>query len=370
MEEQVQAGRSAPAAADDKSTLRSVLQMSSDWISPVNATVAGSTVVLDLFAPLFGHTVGRLAAIAGGACVLVLLYSLVKLEQRRKRMQPISSPGAFYGRCRKLWFVTVACLGGLGMASGTISHADQPNPSALGSAFPQIAQIQQTLASLDSKVGVLSDQTKAIQDNTAAIRDAVAPQDARGKLSRLGYGIDDESKARAVESCDVDALTLYAALHETMPLALPIFGKRGGSTLEAPILSKNPHFAEALNVLSSQPQFDKRAVSTPYLLTFTQAQTTTIPAFDGLLAKARQHGVQTTGLLAPMVKASPLAVAAWFGNNDAVAALLKAGADADTPAVELMAPVNDHGNVTMKSIPVSTAREEARRLKLSLPALG
>ena len=306
MEEQVQAGRSAPAAADDKSTLRSVLQMSSDWISPVNATVAGSTVVLDLFAPLFGHTVGRLAAIAGGACVL---------EQRRKRMQPISSPGAFYGRCRKLWFVTVACLGGLGMASGTISHADQPNPSALGSAFPQIAQIQQTLASLDSKVGVLSDQTKAIQDNTAAIRDAVAPQDARGKLSRLGYGIDDESKARAVESCDVDALTLYAALHETMPLALPIFGKRGGSTLEAPILSKNPHFAEALNVLSSQPQFDKRAVSTPYLLTFTQAQTTTIPAFDGLLAKARQHGVQTTGLLAPMVKASPLAVAVWFGNN-------------------------------------------------------
>lgn len=51
-------------------------------------------------------------------------------------------------------------------------------------------------------------------------------------------------------------------------------------------------------------------------------------------------------------------------------AQVQAGRSAPAAAVELMAPANDHGNVTLKRIPISTAREEARRLKLSLPALG
>lgn len=70
-----------------------------------------------------------------------------------------------------------------------------------------------------------------------------------------------------------------------------------------------------------------------------------------------------------MVKASPLVVAIWSGNADAATALLNAGANADTSAIEVTVPVVDHGNPMLKSVPISTAREEARRLKWTVPGL-
>ncbi|KWF33052.1 hypothetical protein [Burkholderia pseudomultivorans] len=124
-----------------------------------------------------------------------------------------------------------------------------------------------------------------------------------------------------------------------------------------------------LKILSAAPRFDKAALSAPFMLTFTQAQTRSIPSLDGLFAKARGQGVQTAGLLPSMVKASPLVVAIWSGNADAATALLNAGANADAPAIEVTVPVMDHGSPTLKSVPISTGREEARRQKWTVPGL-
>jgi hypothetical protein len=49
--------------------------------------------------------------------------------------------------------------------------------------------------------------------------------------------------------------------------------------------------------------------------------------------------------------------------------LLRAGANADAPGIEVTVPVMVHGNPTLKSMPVFTAREEARRLKWPAPGL-
>lgn len=352
-----------------ESSIRRALRLSSDWVSPVNATVFTSTLVLDLLAPLFGRATSRLAAVAGAACILVLLITVIRLERRRNEQRPIRSRLDFYARSRKLWLAMTCCMGGFALAFATFSHADAPNPSVIGSAVPAIGQLQQSIAALHAKVDVVAQRTSDIQDDTQAIRRAVDPQDDRGRLTHLGYGQDDESKARAIEACDVDAVTLYMQLHEVMPLALPVFGKRGGSTLEAPILAKNARFAAMLKILSADAQLDKAALSTPFMLTFTQAQTRSIPSLEGLIAKARRQGLQTVGLLPSMVKASPLVVAIWSGNADAVTALLNAGANADAPAIEVTVPVMDHGNPTLKSVPISTAREEARRLKWTVPGL-
>ncbi|MBX4421114.1 hypothetical protein K4H00_24205, partial [Mycobacterium tuberculosis] len=68
-----------------------------------------------------------------------------------------------------------------------------------------------------------------------------------------------------------------------------------------------------------------------------------------------------------MVKASPLIVAIWSGNADAATALLNAGANADAPAIEVIVPVMDHGNPALKNVSISTAREEAQRMKWTVP---
>ncbi|KVG66121.1 hypothetical protein WS80_09070 [Burkholderia pseudomultivorans] len=275
----------------------------------------------------------------------------------------------FYARSRTLWLAMTCCIGGFALAFATFSHADAPNPSVIGSAVPVIGQLQQSLAVLHAKVDVVAQRTSDIQDDTQAIRRAIDPQDDRGRLTRLGYGLDDESKARAIEACDIEPVTIYVRLHETMPLTLPVFGKRGGSTLEAPILAKNERFAAMLKILSAVPGLDKGAFSAPFMLTFTQAQTRSIPSLDGLFAKARRQGLQTAGLLPSMVRASPLVVAIWSGNADAATALLNAGANADAPAIEVTVPVMDHGSPTLKSVPISTGQQEARRLKWTVPGL-
>ncbi|CAG9245380.1 conserved hypothetical protein [Paraburkholderia unamae] len=359
-----------PTPPNGDSAVRGALKLSSDWVSPVNAAVTASTVVLDLLAPALGHVAGRVAAVLGALCLLLLLFGASHLEQQRRRLTPMPGRLAFYARSRKLWLTAMISSGGAALAFATCTHGDAPNPSALGSAIPTLGTLQQSLLQLHGKVDALAASERNLQNDTQAIRSAVVPQDDRGRLQHLGYGLDDASKARAIETCDTEAIALYLHLNETMPLALPEFGKRGGSTLEAPIMANNAHFAQTLKLLASQPSFDRHALSTPWLLTFTQAQSASIPQFDGLLAAARHHGAQTVGLIPPMVKANPLAVAIWSRNLEAINALLAAGADADAPAVVATMTVNDHGSIRMRNVTLATARDEARRLNVVLSPRG
>lgn len=365
----VNARSATPSVQAGDSAMRAAFRLSSDWVSPVNAMVTASTVALDLLAPALGRTAGRLSAVLGAVCLLLLLLGVSRLEQQRRLRRPMQARLMFYTRSRRLWFMVTLCTAGAALAFATFSHADATNPSAIGSAIPAIGTLQQSLLELHGKVDALAMTQRDVQNDTQAIRSAVVPQDDRGRLLHLGYGLDDASKARAIESCDAEAVALYTRLNEAMPLALPEFGKRGGSTLEAPIMAKNAHFADVLKLLAAQPAFDRRGLSTPYMLTFAQAQTAAIPAFDDLLAEATRRGVQTAGLIPPLVKASPLAVAIWADNAAAVKALLDAGADADAPAVAATVAWNDHGSVRTRTVTIATAREEARRLKIDLRRL-
>ncbi|WP_166455364.1 hypothetical protein, partial [Duganella alba] len=210
------------------------------------------------------------------------------------------------------------------------------------------------LALMVSMVGDL----RQVKEDVGAIRAALTPADARGKLKSLGYGFDEESKAKAIESCDLDALRLYREAGELLPLATPVLGQRGGSNLELPIMNRNPRLPQVLDLLAEQhADFDRR-----YMLTFTQAQTGEIPRFDQLVAKAPadlRFAVQPN-----LVKANVLTLAIWAGNQQAMRKLQALGARTDV-GVEALVPevINGVPSGRMTSMPLSSAREEAARLQ-------
>ncbi|NYE61650.1 putative caspase-like protein [Duganella sp. 1224] len=198
---------------------------------------------------------------------------------------------------------------------------------------------------------------KQVKEDVGAIRAALTPADARGKLKAMGYGFDEESKARALESCDLDALRLYREAGEQLPLATPVLGQRGGSNLEMPIMNHNPRLPQVLDLLAEQhADFDRR-----YMLTFTQAQTGEIPGFDQLVARVApdlRFMVQPN-----LVKANALTLAIWANNQAAMRKLQALGARTDV-GVEALVPELRNGQPTgrLTAMPISSARDEAARL--------
>jgi len=187
--------------------------------------------------------------------------------------------------------------------------------------------------------------------------------DARRELMQRGYAMDDAAMARAIETCDLVALALYRRAGVVLPFATPVFGSRGGSNLERPIMAGTAGLAPMLDLLApSAADLDRR-----YMLTFTQAQTGEIPRFGELLDNvppAWRPFVQPS-----IVKANALALAVWSGNDAAIAKLLALGADPDV-GVDVLAPALRDGMPTgqLTSVQIASARSEARRLGRPLPA--
>jgi hypothetical protein len=49
--------------------------------------------------------------VLGALCLLLLLFGVSRLEQKRRRLTPTPGRIAFYTRSRKLWFTLIVCSG-------------------------------------------------------------------------------------------------------------------------------------------------------------------------------------------------------------------------------------------------------------------
>lgn len=235
--------------------------------------------------------------------------------------------------------------------------------------FPKTKTWQDTLLySIKEDTRVIKDKADSIHTTTQTILNQMQPQNPREQLLRLGYNLDTESKAKAMEACDLAAIALYLELGERMPLAAPVFGLRGGSTLEAPILGNHDKFAEMMAVLSAGAAIDKAGLNQRYSLTFTQAGTAKVPAFEGLREHLMRRGAQ---LVQPAtLKATPLLVAVWANSPAAISALVQAGADPDAPGVSVeTVEIKDamKGQVIHSDVLGPSAKQEAQRLGVAWP---
>ena len=327
------------------------LKLSTDWISPVNAVVVAGLALLDLIAPDLDKWTARLLSLLLGAFALFLLWRVGKALAAKPAGTPASAVWRGLLRRRSIWLAGLVLVSGAGLLLARGSQA-QAGTSVLASHVPGADKLQALLIGL-------RDDTQAIRGDTKAIREALAPSDARGRLRTLGYGLDDESKARAIESCDLAALRLYIAAAEPLPLAVAAFGTRGGSVLEKPLLARNERLPEVLELLAGQGmKFDQT-----FLLTFTQAQTAQIPRFNELVKKV--PAPLRLGVLPATAKANALTLAIWFDNGAAARKLVSLGSRTDV-GVELLLPQTDRRGAIVGGLvatPIASAADEARRLQ-------
>jgi hypothetical protein len=337
-------------------SLREALKLSSDYIGPVNSAVVLSLTALDLLTPSLDKWTAKFFAVIFGLLIVLVLYRLYHCEQRRLA-QGIQKPllTLFFGS--KGNTIAVFLIPAVALFFWhNVAHAE--TRGVIADAIPSLQSIQSLLLGVQGDVSDMKSDMKTIKA-------ALNPTDARGKLKALGYGLDDESKAKAIESCDLEALELYVQAGEQLPLATPIFGQRAGSNLEKPLMSNNPKVVQVIQLLAQQhARFDQ-----PFPLTFAQLQTGQIPRFGELGRDLLP--LQKSTFSASYVRATPLVVALWAKNDAAVKALLAAGAKDDV-GIEAQVPEIKSGLPTGQLIVrnLSTARAEANRLGIALPSPG
>ena len=334
--------------------VRDSLRPSADFLSPVNAVVFAVITVLDIATPAMEKGASRLIALVAALMIAVVLY---RINSARLAAQSAGAPSAWQvflaGRGNKLSLALIPFA--IGMAWIGAAHA-YPRGAVAG-LVPGGSAIQNAIFGIQKDVGEIKADVYGMKSDVSSISKSLNPTDARGRLKGLQYGLDDESKARAIETCDLDALNLFVDAKEAFPEAVPVFGTRGGSVLEKPIAAANPRLSEVLRLLAKQGmKFDNA-----YPLTFTQAQSAAIPEFQGLVKQV--PAPLRLGFMPALVRANPLTVAIWFGNAEAARELVRLGADVNS-AVEASLPILRGGQITggPSPQPVSTAAREAKRL--------
>jgi len=339
------------------SDLKDAMKGTAEWVSPVNALVLAAVTLLDICAPAFhGRYVKVLALMMAVAVIAIAL----RLNASRRELDiEARSPGRVLRRFLTNRFnlgLLVAMAGTAAFFTANVAWAEA-DEGAVAGVVPSLKTLQMSLFKLDHAVVRLDAKTDRVLD-------AVAPTDPAGKLNLRHYGMDNESKARAIESCDVDAVKQYLALGEMLPLATPVFGQRAGSNLERPIMEKNPRLPVILDLLSTQ----HGDLNSRTLLTFVAAQTGEIPQFDALASHARHKNRAIGPMFMPSnVRVTLLVLAIWASNTQAIDKLLALGAD---PAVGIDAQIiafsTDGRSVQQNLVQIQSAAQEAKRLGVTL----
>lgn len=332
----------------DSKNLSGALSLSSKFISPFNSLILLSLTLIDLFTPSLDKTTSKLIAIVLGVILLLFLHqvSLVHKQQAQTSPPEIFLKLFFRNKLNLLTTISLAIV----LLFFWYSVARASTNGIIADTVPGVKTAQATLLGIHNNVAV-------IKSDIDEIRRVMSPTDARGKLRALGFALNDESKALAIENCDLEALRLYVEAGENLPIATPIFGLRGGSNLEKPIMSNNPRAVQMIDILAKQGvNFDRR-----FMLTFTQAQTSEIPKFSQLISKIPVS--QRFGLLPSSVRANALVVAIWSGNEPVQEKLTSLGADQNV-GVEVQVPEIRNGTNTGQMIvrQIATAQSEQKRL--------
>lgn len=339
----------------DEKTLSRSLEFITRYVSPFNAITVFVLTCLDLFGPTLAKGASKALGIVLAALIIMILYRIYSASRLKSETgTSVSTAGMFFRdrtNIMAIGLIPVAIfffwynVAHAGAASdGSISNG------AISDNVPGVRHIQVSL------LGIQNDVT-SIKENVVGINLALDPTDVRGKLKVLGYGLDDESKAKAIEACDLEALQLYVAANETLPLATPVMMSRGGSNIEKPIMAKNPRLPKVLDILAAQGvDFNQR-----YMLTFTQAQTGEIPEFQKLVASVKP--TERIGLSPSIIKANALTLTVWSKNEAAYKKLLDLGVSVNV-GVDAQLPEIKNGLMTgqMVAKQIASAQSEVLRL--------
>ena len=214
----------------------------------------------------------------------------------------------------------------------------------------KLGEISQSAAQTNSKLDDVSQNTSQTNATLNVIVEKLTPQTARAKLKELGYGLDGESKARVIEAADLEALALYEQAGETMSLdSGQSFGGRIGSRLELPIVEKSRRAPELIAMLGRMGV----NLNQPHQMTYFSSMTRPIPHFDALRKRIKtKHPIP---IQPHDIYANALAIALWVSNEEAVRALVKAGADVNQG-------VSWHGvtdDLQLKLMPFASSRDVA-----------
>lgn len=208
------------------------LKYISEYVAPFNAAILLAMTVIDLATPQLRGSSSRWLALVMALAIIALAFRLRHVARMRAaNADPRSVLAIFVGDRRHWWAIAAVVTGVFLLGAHLTAQASTPR-GLLADTVPGLDGLQEGLAKLLQR-------TEAIKEDTAVIKAAVSPADPRGQLRVMGYGLDVESKARAIEACDLAAVLLYIEIGERLPLAVPVFGVRGGSVLERPILEAN-----------------------------------------------------------------------------------------------------------------------------------
>lgn len=318
------------------------LRLVSDFVSPMNALVFSFTTIIDLFTPSQPQWSMRITAAALALIVLLFLIHAVSRYQAQSAGGVLEKGIGMLRDKSILMSVLTSAFVGL-LLVGKLAHAE----GAIAGQFPVAKDFQQQILGMKADVS-------AIKQDVALVREALVPSDARGQLERLGYHLDDESKARAIESCDLKALQLYIGLKEKLPSQAFIMGVPAWSVLEKPIISNNERLPEMLDMLVAYGmKFDEL-----YQMNFVNSKPELIPGFADF--KAKLPADKKFHFYPQNFRANALTMAIWFKNATAANRLLKLGTRTDK-GLEIVVD-----NQTNERIALASASDEARRLGIQL----
>lgn len=337
--------------------IKDAMKGTAEWVSPVNALILASVTIIDICAPALHGQYAKILAVAMALTVIAIAYRFLLIKRTAQPLTAGTLMRAFIrNKINVGLIVAVVCLAAFFTANLAWAKSDE---GAIAGVVPSLKTVQASLFRLEGSVA-------RIDSKTDALLLAVAPTDAAGRLNVKHYGLDNESKARAIESCDVEAVQLYLALGEHLPLASPIFGVRAGSNLERPIMEKNPRLPAILDLLNTQ----HGDLNSRTLLTFVANQSGAIPQFEQLAANARRRNKAIGPVfMQAHVRVTPLVVAIWASNTEAMSKLLALGARTDVGVDASVVGMSQDGKgVVTREVQIASAAEEAKRLGVSLPS--
>ena len=319
-------------------------------------TLVGASISLyaDLFQGALPNAAGVAALIGWLVAIALFIYFAGRGAGAAGTWGRISA-GARLGR-RNPGFAAVLLALSLAVVFTAWSRAKSDEGGLLASMVSIARQTQASAAEAASAAKSADGKADKIFDDTTAIRQVVTrkltPAEA---LARLGYTTSDEDVCNAATAGNEQAMALFAGAGVTSPSFAQ--GGGAGAFCLQPLLLETGRSVLLRTVFTHLPprlaELNRRYLSSSEEMRLE-------PSYDlrGLLTAAGIRFISKERLLA--VSATPLMLAVWGGNTEAVETLLSRGVNPNLPSKVMVADEVDAMNLfTVIVSPLA----EAKRLR-------
>lgn len=181
----------------------------SDYISPINTLIFTSTILVDLCAPKIPVPKILIVLIAVSLLVLLCRIRSIYKNKTAANYRSLMSPLI---RDKGIWAGTVLLIFTAGTLISNMSYAQ--GKGVLAETIPSIASLQASLFSINTKLDNVSSDLKDIKR-------ALSPEDIRGQLKIMGYGLNESSVETAIAGANFDAIQLYIAAQKEHSFYFP-----------------------------------------------------------------------------------------------------------------------------------------------------